>query len=189
MNLRRVLITAVGVITLIAGALAQTTTKKTEPTGTAKASTTTMTGEVVLVDGNSVLVKMQPGNQYRIFNVQPDRQFIIDGQPKTVRESMPGTVLTATVTTTAQPVTDRTTTVTNGTVLFVDKNTNHLVVKLDNGESRTYDVPEGFKFTVEGKQTTIQDLRQGMHLSATKIVSEPRTEISKETVVTGKSPK
>jgi hypothetical protein len=35
----------------------------------------------------------------------------------------------------------------------------------------------------------VQDLREGMKLSATKIVSEPRTEISKETVVTGKSPK
>jgi hypothetical protein len=62
-------------------------------------------------------------------------------------------------------------------------------VKLDNGESRSYDVPQGFQFTVEGKQTTIADLRQGMKLSATKITSEPRTEFSKETVVTGKSPK
>jgi hypothetical protein len=187
MTLRRALITAAGVMTLAAGPLAQT--KTTEPTGKAQTATSTMTGEVVLVDGNNLLVKMQPDNQYRIFNVQPERQFIIDGQPKTVRELTPGTVLTATITTIAQPVTDRTTTVTNGTVVFVDKNTNHLIVKLDNGESRSYDVPQGFQFTVEGKQTTIADLRQGMKLSATKIISEPRTEFSKETVVTGKSRK
>jgi len=188
MTLRRVLITAVGVMVLTAAPLAQTT-KTTEPSGTAKATTSTMTGEVVLVDGNNVLVRMQPNSQYRIFNVQPDRQFIIDGQPKTVKELTPGTVLTATVTTRAQPVTDRTTTVTNGTVWFVDKARNHLIVTMNNGENRSYDVPQGFKFTVEGKPTTIDDLRQGMKLSATKIVSEPRTEISKETVVTGKSPK
>jgi hypothetical protein len=178
---------SVGVMALTAGPLAQT--KTTEPTGTAKATTSTMTGEVVLVDGNNVLVKMQPNNQYRIFTVQPERQFIIDGTPKTVRELTPGTVLTATVTTTAQPVTDRTTTVTNGTVMFVDKQTNHLIVRLDNGESRSYDVPQGFTFTVEGKPATIEDLRQGMKLSATKMASAPRTEFTKETVVTGKSPK
>jgi hypothetical protein len=182
-----VLITAVAVLTLTAGPLAQT--KTTEPTGKAQTTTSQMTGEVVLVDGNNVLVRMQPGSQYRIFTVQPDRQFIIDGQPKTVRDLTPGTMLTATVTTTAQPVTDRTTTVTNGTVLFVDKNTNHLIVKLDSGENRSYDVPQGYKFTVEGKPATVQDLRQGMKLSATKIVSEPRTEFTKETVVTGKAPK
>jgi hypothetical protein len=174
---------------LTTGLLAQDPAKTTQSTGVAKAATSTMTGEVVLVDGNNVLVRMQPGSQYRIFNVKPDRQFIIDGQPKTVKELTPGTILTATVTTRAQAVTDRTTTVTNGTVWFVDKARNHLIVTLDNGENRSYDVPEGFKFTVEGKPATIQDLRQGMKLSATKMVSQPRTEISTETVVTGKSPK
>jgi hypothetical protein len=187
MTLRCVLITVAGVLMLSAGPLAQT--KTTEPTGKAQTSTSTMTGEVVLVDGNNLLVRMQPGNQYRIFNVPAERQFIIDGTPKTVRELTPGTMLTATITTTAQPVTDRTTTVTNGTVVFVDKNTNHLIVKLDNGESKSYDVPQGFKFTVEGKPATIEDLRQGMKLSATKMTSQPRTEFSKETVVTGKTPK
>ena len=118
--------------------------------------------------------------EYRIFNVPAERQFIIDGKPKTVRELTPGTVLTATVTTIAQPVTDRTTTVTNGTVVYMN-NTNHLIVKLDNGESRSYNVPQGFQFTVEGKPATIAELRQGMKLSATKMISEPRTELSKET--------
>ena len=189
MNFQRVLITAVVVMTLMAAPLAQAPTKTTEPTGQAKVTTSQMTGEVVLVDGNNLLVRMQPGSQYRIFNVKPDRQFMIDGQPKTVKQLTPGTILTATVTTTAQPVTDRTTTVTNGTVWFVDKARNHLIVTLENGENRSYDVPQGFKFTVEGKSTTIEDLRQGMKLSATKIIAEPRTEMSTETVVTGKAPK
>ena len=189
MTLRHVLITAVGVMTLSAGPIAQQTTKTTEKTGTAKVTTSQMTGEVVLVDGNNLLVRMQPGGQYRIFNVQPTRQFMIDGQPKSIRELTPGTILTAAITTTEQPVTDRTTTVTNGTVWFVDKSSNHLIVTLENGENRSYDVPNGFKFTVEGKPTTIEDLRQGMKLSATKIVSAPRTDMSTETVVTGKAPK
>lgn len=187
MTLRRVLMAAAGVVALTAGPLAQT--KTTESAGTAKVVTSQMNGEVVLVDGNNLLVRMQPTGQYRIFNVKPDRQFIIDGQPRTVKELTPGTNLTATITTTAQNVTDRTTTVTNGTVWFVDKARNHLIVTLDSGENRSYDVPQGFTFTVEGKPATIDDLRQGMRLSATKMVSEPRTEISSETVVTGKAPK
>ena len=188
MTSRRVLITAVGVMTLSAGPIAQTTTTTTEKTGTAKVTTSQMTGEVLLVDGNNLLVRMQPDGRYRIFNVPSARQFMIDGQAKTIRELTPGTVLTATVTTTEQPVTDRTTTVTNGTVWFVDKARNHLIVTLENGENRAYDVPQGFTFTVEGKATTIDDLRQGMKLSATKIISEPRTEMSTDTVVTGKAP-
>ena len=101
MTLRRALITATGVMMLTAGPFAQQ--KTTENTGKALTSQTTMTGEVVLVDGNNLLVRMQPGSQYRIFNVPAERQFIIDGKPKTVRELTPGTVLSATVTTTAQP--------------------------------------------------------------------------------------
>jgi hypothetical protein len=189
MTLRRVLITVVGVLTLTAGPLAQTTTKTTEPAGTAKVTTTQMTGEVVQVDGNNLLVRMQPGGQYRTFNVQPTRQFMIDGQPKTVKDLTPGTTLTATVTTTAQPVTDRTTTVTDATVWFVDSNTNHLIVTLPTGENKSYDVPPGFKFTVDGKPATLQDLRKGMKVSGTKITSQPRTELSTATVVTGKSSK
>ena len=188
MRLRRVLITAAGVMILTAGPLAQGA-KTTTPSGAAKVTTSQMTGEVVLVDGNNLLVRMTPSGQYRIFNVEPTRQVMIDGQPRTVRELTPGTILTATITTTEQPVTDRTATVTNGTVWFVDKARNHLIVTLDNGENRSYDVPQGFKFTVEGRPATIEDLRQGMKLSATKMVATPRTEMSKTTVVTGKAPK
>ncbi len=62
MTLRRALITATGVMMLTAGPLAQT--KTTENTGKALTGQTTMTGEVVLVDGNNLLVRMQPGSQY-----------------------------------------------------------------------------------------------------------------------------
>lgn len=189
MTLRRVFITAAGVLVFTAAPLAQEPAKTTQSTGVAKTGRSQMTGEVVLVDGNNLLVRMQPDGQYRIFNVKPDRQFIIDGLPRTVKELRPGTVLTATITTTAQAVTDRTTTVKNGTVWFVDKPRNHLIVTMENGENRSFDVPEGFQFTVDGRPATIQDLRQGMKLSATKMTSQPRSELVTETIVTGKAPK
>ena len=70
MTLRRALITATGVMMLTAGPLAQT--KTTENTGKALTGQTTMTGEVVLVDGNNLLVRMQPGGQYRVSTFRPN---------------------------------------------------------------------------------------------------------------------
>jgi hypothetical protein len=173
---------------LAVGVQAQTTTKKTEPAGEAKVTKEQITGEVVQVEGNHLVAKMQPSGQYRMFTIAPGRRFIIDGQSKQLGDLKPGTVLTATTTTTTQPAADRTTTVTNGTVWFVSGN--KLIVTLENGENREFNVPDDFKFTVEGnKEATVRDLRKGMKVSGTRIVSEPRTEISTDIVVTGKAPK
>ena len=79
-------------------------------------TTEQITGEVALVEGNRLIVKLAPQGYFRYFDIPPGRQFIIDGQPKLISDLRPGTVLTATATTTTQPVTVRTTSVINGTV-------------------------------------------------------------------------
>ena len=66
---------------------------------------------------------------------------------------------------------------------------NYVILTLDTGENREYKVPETFQFMVEGKPATVKDLRPGMKVTATKIIEEPQTEISTETVITGKAPK
>jgi hypothetical protein len=114
MKPRLVIVIGVAIMAMAAGLQAQQTT--TTPSGAAQVTTEQMTGEVVMVEGNLLLAKMQPSGEYRVFNVQPGRQFIIDGQARLIGDLKPGTVLSATVTTTTQPVTVRTTTVTNGTV-------------------------------------------------------------------------
>ena len=96
-------------------------------------------------------------------------------------------VLTASVITRTQPITVRTTTVTNGTVWYVQGNL--VILTLANGQSREYVIPEGFTFIVDGKPASVKELRKGMKVSGTKVVEEPTTEISEQTVVTGKSPK
>ena len=136
----------------------------------------------MLVDSNVLLARMQPSGQYRMFNIQPGQQFIIDGKSKQLTDLTPGTFLTATATTTTQPITVRTTTVTNGTVWYVQGN--YVVLSLENGETREYTVPDSFTFTSEGKPATVKDLRKGMRVSATKIVAEPTAQISKEIVIT-----
>ncbi len=47
---------------------------------------------------------------------------------------------------------------------------------------------ESYRFNVDGKPASVHDLRKGMHISAQKIVEEPRTEIASDTVVTGTAP-
>jgi hypothetical protein len=172
---------SVAIMGLAAGPQAQTRT--TEAAGAAKVTSSKMTGEVVIVDGNNLLVRMQADGQYRIFNVMPGREFIIDGQKKLIGDLSPGTTLTATITTREQPITIRTTSSLNGEVWYVDRN--YVILRLANGEVRDYNVPDSYRFTVEGKPASVKELRKGMQVSATKIVAENQTEISSETVVTG----
>jgi len=165
---------------------AQTTTT-TKEAGKTEVTTERITGEVVLVDNNILLARMQPSGQYRMFNIQPSQLFMIDGKSKRLTDLTPGTFLTATALTTTQPITVRTTTVTNGTVWHVQGN--YVIITLENGQQREYTVPDGFTFTAEGKSATVKELRKGMKISATKIVAEPIHEISKEIVIIGKGPK
>ncbi len=98
-----------------------------------------------------------------------------------------GTKLTANVTTTTTPVTERTVTVGSGKVWFV--NGRYVILTLPNGENRQYKVEPGYKFNIEGnKEATVADLKKGMMVSAQKIVEVPHTEITSNTTVTGSAP-
>jgi len=187
MIFRHTVITGVAVLVMAAGLQAQTATTKAREPGTATETTSSITGEVVFVDKNWLLTKILPNGGYRWFDVQPGRQFNIDGQTKSIADLKVGTVLTAVIITKTQPVTIRTTSVLDGTVWYVAGN--YVVLTLENGENREFNVPESFKFTVSGKPATVQDLRKGMKVSATKIVAEPQTEISEKVMVTGSAPK
>ena len=189
MTKRQCIITGVAVLLVSAAGLrAQTTTGNvTQAAGEAKVTTEQLTGEVALVDGNRIVVKLAPTGVFRYFDIPPGRQFIIDGQTKMISDLRPGTVLTATATTTTQPVLVRTTSVINGTVWYASGN--YVILTLPSGENREYNVPPSFRFSVEGKPASVTDLRKGMKVSAEKIVEEPRTEISTKIAITGKAPK
>ncbi len=188
MTARQTITTGLAVMTLAALVHGQATSKKEKVPGAASHEVTAkMTGEVVWVQGNWLAAKMQPNGRLSIFNVQPGREFTIDGQTKHVADLKPGTVLTATVITTTQPVTVRTTSSLTGTVWYASGN--YVILMLESGENKEYHVPESFRFIVEGKPASVHELKQGMKVSATKIVEEPRTEISTQTTITGKAPK
>ncbi len=167
---------------------AQTKTTTESTKGAADVvSSASMTGVVDWVQGDTLVARMRPQGDYKVFLVQPGREFVIDGQTKHIADLKPGTVLTATVTTTTRPVTVRTTSVLNGTVWWVQGN--YVILTLENGENHEYQVPASFKFTVEGKPASVSELRKGMKVSATKIVEEPHSELATTTVIKGTAPK
>ena len=181
------LMIAVTTLLLAGTTVAQTTTTTTRTDeGATSYTVTRMTGEVILVDGKDLLVRL-PGGEYRWFSPGPDRQFIIDGQPKTVSQLAPGTSLAATIVTRVAPVTVRTISITNGTIVHVQGQ--NVSARLENGEVRSFRVPPKFMFTVDGKQVPVSELKQGMKATATRVVTEPVTELSTLMTVTGKAPK
>ncbi|MFZ0592643.1 MAG: LPXTG cell wall anchor domain-containing protein [Bryobacteraceae bacterium] len=172
---------------LSAIAIAQQMPKQTkeEIKGASTVTTQEASGTVVAVEGNQLVVRMSTGG-LRTFNVPESRKFIVDGKELTVHDLQPGTQLTATVTTTKTPVTDRITTIGSGKVWFVSGNT--VIVTLPNGENKMYHVKDSYRFDVNGQKASVHDLRKGMTVSAEKIVEEPRTEIASNTEVTGHAP-
>lgn len=167
----------------VAQQMPQTTTERIKGESTVK--TQQLHGTVVLVEGNRLVVRMSTG-EIRQFDVPESRIFLIDGKEMHAGELKPGTKLTATVTTTTTPVTQRTTTVGTGKVWFVSGNT--VILTLPNNENRMYKVQDWYRFTVAGKPASVHDLRKGMTVSAQKIVEEPNVEFASNTAVVGSAP-
>jgi LPXTG-motif cell wall-anchored protein len=189
-TLRKILtgmtLTVIALFAATVVAQAQTTTKQAVK-GEGTVTTEKMSGEVVYVEGNTLVVRMANG-EYRTFSNIPDsRRATIDGKPVGVRELVPGTKLTATITRTTTPVTVRTTTVGTGKVRYVMGNT--VILTLENGQTKQYVVKPDYKFNINGKPASVNELREGMNVSAEKIVEEPSVEITTDSNVVGQAPR
>ncbi len=183
----RVSAVMVGTLSLAAGAAAQATqTKETVPGGPATIKAKQVSGELVAKGSNWLIAKDAAGN-YTLYNVQPGRKAIVDGVSQSLDQLKVGTWLTSTATTTETPVIKRTTTITQGTVFWAAPTS--IIVTLENGENKQYEVPSDFKFDVAGQKLSAMELRPGMKLTGTKIVEEPVTVITHDVVVTGVAPR
>lgn len=183
----RVSAVMVGTLSLAAGAAAQATqTKETVPGGPATIKAKQVSGELVAKGSNWLIAKDAAGN-YKLYNVQPGRKAIVDGVSQSLDQLKVGTWLTSTATTTETPVIKRTTTITQGTVFWAAPTS--IIVTLENGENKQYEVPSDFKFDVAGQKLSAMELRPGMKLTGTKIVEEPVTVITHDVVVTGVAPR
>jgi hypothetical protein len=174
------------VLALAASAFAQAATTKERVPGTAKVTEKQLKGEVVEVKGDSLVAKMIPGGEHRLFAIPSGKMAKVDGVDIPLNKVKPGTVLTADVTISELPVVDRTVTTLKGTVWYSSPKT--VILTLENGENRQYEVPDDLKFNVDGQERSAMELRPGMKVTATKVVEQPHVEISQTSTVTGKSP-
>lgn len=160
-------------------------TTKQEINGPASVTTEKLHGTVVYNEGNTLVVRMT-GGEIREFDVPESRKFLVDGRELGVRDLQPGTRLTATVTKTVTPVTERTTTVGTGKVWWVSGQS--VILTLPNNENRMYKVDDSYRFMVDGRKATVHDLRKGMVISAQKIVEAPKTVLASNIAVVGHAP-
>ena len=183
----RVLSVAALALSVAGAAAAQPTTTKQAVPGAAKVSTAQLRGEVQFIKGDYLVAKLLPNGDSRLFVLKPGKTATIDGVVMPLNKAPIGTILTAYVTVTETPMVDRTVTTLKGTVWQATPTS--VILTLENGENRQYQVPTGLKFDVDGQMKEAMELRQGMKITATKIVESPRTEITDSNVVTGVTPK
>ena len=185
-SLRHAGLCTLAVMTLHANGFAQAPAGTAVGTrGTPAVTTQQLSGTVISVEGNKLLVKLDSG-EHRMFTPPASRKFVIDGKELSLSQLQPGTKLNATYTETRTPVTVRTQESISGRVIYVAPPT--VVVQMSNGESKMFSVPADSPAKFRdgtGKETSVFDLRKDMVISASKVTEVPQTELVTTTTVTG----
>ena len=169
------------------GVSAQVETGATSTSGQPSVETQVERGQVVTVNGNDLVVKMEDGSLRHFANVPESAKVTVEGKELGIHDLKPGMKLERTITTTTTPKTITTTQTVTGTVFHVNA-PNSVTLRLEDGTTEQFKIPKGQKFMVEGQETDAFGLRKGMKISATKIVEEPQTVVEQQKQVTGTMP-
>lgn len=141
-------------------------------------------GTVVAVFNDQLVVKLADGTTKQ-FTVPAGFQFTVDGQQVGIADLKPGTELSATIKTTTKPSTVTTTKIRNGEVIRTSGNT--MWVRED-GKIRTISVPKGFKFQMDGRDVTVDQLRAGDRLTAEIVTTSESSSTTRDIDVAGSAP-
>lgn len=166
---------------------AQVQTTTTTTSGKATKTVSVERGEVVLVQGNDLVVKMADGKIRHFPNVPDSARVTVNGKLLSVHDLKPGMKLERTITTTTTPETVKTVQTVTGTVWNVMPPTS-VILTLEDGKNQQFKIPNGQKFDINGQMTDAFGLKPGMKVTATKIVETPEQVVSQHTQVTGTMP-
>ncbi|HYI97273.1 MAG TPA: hypothetical protein VEX68_27285 [Bryobacteraceae bacterium] len=153
--------------------------------GLAQQTTTLERGEVLAVNGNDIVVKMDTG-EVRHYTAPPGATANVDGKQIGVTGLRPGMKLQRTTITTTSDRVVQSLRTTEGTVWQV--NAPYVIFTGPDGKNKQVKVPDGTKFTIQGEQKTVFDLRKGMKFTATIVTQAPETVVSSVRTTTGNSP-
>ena len=175
------------VVAMVAiGSWAQDSSVTTIQHGPSSFDTEAKNAEVVYVEGNDLVLKLENGRVEHL--VVPDSDtFFIDGKSVTVHELTPGTKLTQTITTTTTPRYVSTVRILEGKVWHVNAPTS-LILTLPDNTNQVYSVPDHAKFVIDGKTKSIFELKKGMKLKATIATDDTRTVVEQSKFAFGQAP-
>jgi hypothetical protein len=177
-------------ILCLAFALNMSAQVKTETTTTAHQATNETSverGEVVYVQGNDLVVKMEDGTLRHVTNVPESARITVDGKQIGIHDVKVGMKLERTITTTTTPKTITTVQTVTGKVWHVTPPTS-VILTLEDGSNQQFKIPKNQKFNVDGQMVDAWGLKKGMKVSASKIVEEPVTEVEHQKQLTGEMP-
>jgi len=171
---------------LAVGAWAQDTSTTTVQHGPSSFDTQVRNAEVVYVEGNDLVLKLENGRVEHL--VVPDSdKFHVDGQEVTVHDLKPGTKLTETIATTISPRYVNTVRTIEGKVWHVNA-PKTVILTLGDGTNKQYTVPDHAKFTINGEKKTVFELRKGMKVQATVVTDSTHDVIEQSKAVVGEAP-
>jgi hypothetical protein len=143
--------------------------------GPSSFETNVRNAEVVYVEGNDLVLKVENGRLEHLVIPETDK-FHIDGREASVYDLKPGMKLTETITTTTTPRYVKTIRTIEGKVRHVTP-PHSVIVTLPDHEHMIYKVPSHATFTINDKPQTVFELRKGMKFKATIVKDEPETVI------------
>jgi RNase P/RNase MRP subunit p29 len=162
-------------------------TTKTETHGEATKEVTVERGEIVYVNGNTIVVRMESGSLREFDNVPESSTFMVDGKPVHISEAKVGMKLEKQTVRITRPKVVTTVETVTGKVWHVSP-PNHLILTMENGENQKFTIPKGQTFTVNGIETDAFALKKGMKVSAQRITEVPETVIEHEVKISGTAP-
>lgn len=166
---------------------AQVKTSTNTITHEATVETSVERAEVVHVEGNDLILKMEDGSLRHLPNVPDSDRVTVDGKEIGIHELKPGMKLEKTIKVVTTPKTIVTTQTVTGKVWHIVP-PNSVVLSLENGENQQFNIPKGQKFNVDGQMVDAWGLKKGMRVTATKVVEEPVTEVEHQKQLTGQMP-
>jgi hypothetical protein len=162
-------------------------TSKTESHGDAIREVTVERGEIVYINGNSVVIKMEDGTLRQFDNVPESVTFMVDGQPVNINNAKVGMKLEKQTVKTTRPKVVTTVETVTGKVWHVSPPST-VILTLENGQNQQFTIPKGQKFTVDGVETDAFGLKKGMKVSAQRVTEVPETVVAHEVERTGSAP-
>jgi hypothetical protein len=168
-------------------AAAQVQTQTSETRGAPSKTVTVQRGEIVHIAGNDVVVKMEDGTLRDFDNVSETVIFMVDGKPVNIHNAKVGMKLEKQTIVSSTPRVITTVESVTGTVWHVAPPSS-VILRLENGETQSFKIPSGQKFTINGEEKDAWGLRKGMKVQATRVTEVPETVVSHEIKATGKMP-